>query len=174
MPLAALLLLAAAQPPEPPRTVNGEIIGKAEDYMIVGPGRVCLGSTIVDLEAGETAWLDYLGIHWRGIRVSGAKGSFQVKMGGAWAEPRGESRFYEDWQGRTIYRGRRDGRPRYLIYGSLDPSEKEWPLVWVEGDALGRSRDGSILNRITISRGEPSGCRRQFDPEWDVAPGDGG
>ena len=167
MPLAAFLLLAAAQP-EPPRTVNDQIIGKAEDYMVAGPDRVCLGSTIIELDAGETAYLDYLGIHFGGIRVSGRRGTFLVTEGGAWAEPRGENGFFEDWRGRTIFRSRRDGRPRYMIYGSFEPDEEEKPIVLVEGDALGRSRDSAILNRIIVSRDEPSGCRRHFDYGWDL------
>ena len=52
-----ILLLIAAQQIEPPTTVNGEILGTAEQFATRGPGRVCIGSVSIDLVPGETVLL---------------------------------------------------------------------------------------------------------------------
>jgi hypothetical protein len=168
--LLALLLsiaLQTAEPPAAPRTVNGQIIGTAEEFRTPGPARVCLGETSVDLLPAETAYLDYLGIHNGSIRVVGPNGAFIVREGDAWREPRG-GRLEEDRRGRTIARYRRDGRPRYLLYAPSDraPTGRS-PRTWVEGDALGRSRDRAILDRVNIHPAGPTGCQKRFGYGWD-------
>lgn len=168
--MLTLLLALALQPadlPAPPRTVNGQIIGTAEEFRTMGPARVCLLETSVDLLEGEAAYLDYLGIHAGAIRVVGPRGTFLVREGDAWAEPRG-GHLGEDWRGRTIARHRQNGRPRYLIYAASDYGrDGESPRTWVEGDALGRSRDRTILDRINVHPGKPAGCQRRFGYGWD-------
>jgi hypothetical protein len=163
-PAAALLALAAQSPaaPEPPRGVNDEILGTAEEYAVAGPARVCLMQTSVEVETGETAYLDYLGIHFGAIRITGLRGTFHVRVSGIWTEPRG-GQVAPDLRGRTVRRYRQEGRPKYLIYSaSEDQPNEESPLVWVEGDALGRSRDLAILARIDARQGDLASCRRRF------------
>ncbi len=177
--LATALLFAAqsAAPPgspatpEPPRGVNSSILGTAEEFAVPGPARVCLMRTSVEVAAGETAYLDYLGIHFGGIRIAGPRGTFHVTEGDAWAEPRG-GRVVPDLLGRTVERHRREGRARYLIYGpsGYGPT-RERPAVWVEGDALGRSRDLAILARIDVDQDDVASCRRRFVYGWDTILG---
>lgn len=168
--LTALAGQSAAQ--EPPRTVNEGILGTAEEFAVAGPARVCLIHTSVDLESGETAYLDYLGIHHGAFRVTGPQGTFRVREGDAWADP-GGGRLVPDLRGRAVERQRQEGRLRYLIFGRpyWDPDDED-PLVWVDGDALGRSRDFEILARIDIDQRDPDSCTRQFVYGWDFILGD--
>jgi hypothetical protein len=170
----ALLLILAAQQVEPPRGVNDEILGTAEQFSTRGPARICLLRTSIDVEAGETAYLEYLGIHWGGISVTGPRGAFLVMEGDAWARPRATGRVTWDWRDRAIAQHFRHGRPRYLMYARADDAGGEQsPVAWVEGDALGRSRDGAILRRIDVSRRDMSSCRRRFVYGWDSMIGTG-
>src|SRR5688572_10664343 len=102
--------------------------------MTPGPGRLCIGSTSTDIEQGETAYLDYVGIHWGGIKVIGSRGTFFVRTG-AWANPKGRTYWTTDRRGHTIARGMSDGRLRYLIYAPGRRSSREGPCVRVTGDA---------------------------------------
>ena len=160
--LLALAVLAAAQDVPPPRTVNGEILGTAEEFRVSGPARVCLMGTAIDLLPGENAYLDYLGIHWGAIRVIGPHGEFRVREG-ATIEPRG-GQLSEDWRGRTIARFRDHGRrPKYLLFATAaDEPWYEYPQTWIEGDALGRSRDRAILRRVRTDEEAMAGCQRRF------------
>jgi hypothetical protein len=161
--LASLAGLAlAVQEIAPPRGVNDSVLGTAEEFRVPGPARVCLISTTIDLLPGENAYLDYLGIHNGSIRVVGPQGSFIVREGDAWREPPG-GRLEQDRRGRTITRYRQDGRPKYLLYARSDASRgRGSPRTWVEGDALDRSRDRFILDRVNIPAAGPAGCLRRF------------
>lgn len=173
--LVVSLLLHAAQPaapPEPPRGVNDSILGTAEEFAVAGPARVCLIHTSVDVEAGETAYLDYLGIHHGSFRVTGPRGTFRVMEGAFRDSPGG--RLVPDLLGRTVERHREEGRPRYLIFGATsDRPADDHPLAWVDGDALGRSRDLNILARVNVEQRNPDSCAERFVYGWDFTAGDG-
>ena len=172
--LVTALLTLVTQPAdaqEPPRGVNDSILGTAEEFAVSGPSRVCLMHTSVDVRPGETAYLDYLGIHHGGFRVTGPRGTFHVLEGDAWTEPRG-GQLVPDLRGRRVERHRREGRVRYLIYGASDyDPNQESPQVWVEGDALGRSRDLAILARINVRQDDLASCRRRFVYGWETILG---
>lgn len=137
---------------------------------MTGPGRICLPRTSIDLRADETASLYYSGIHFAIIRVSGSSGPYLVAEGN-WAEGR-NIRLEEDWRGRTIGRSGPHNRPTYLLYASRWDGDGEEPAVKISGDALGRSHDNSILNRILVHRDDPGGCRRRFNYGWNVIFGE--
>ena len=165
--LVAALMLLIGQGVAPPTTVNGVILGTPEEFSVAGPARVCLADTSVDILSDETAYVDYLGIHWGSIRVVGPHGTFLVRQGPL-AEPR-RARLEEDFRGRTIASYRDEGRPVYLIYSpSPWPAGDDLPRVRVDGDALGHSRDRAILDRIRINPSEPENCARRFDYGWDM------
>ena len=167
--LLPLLALVAAQDVPPPRTVNGIVLGTADEFSVAGPARVCLGDTSIDIVPGETAYLDYSGIHWATIRVVGRNGTFIVRQG-PFLEPR-RARLHEDFRERTIARYRDQGRPAYLIYSPTPwPAGEDLPRVKIEGDALGHARDGEILDRIRINPSEPDNCARRFDYGWEASP----
>jgi hypothetical protein len=162
-----VLLFLAAQQIDPPTTVNGEVLGTAEQYATPGPGRVCIGSVSVDLISGETAYLNYLGIHSGGLRISTPRGTFDVSVSGSWADPGEPNRWVSDWRGRTIGRYRKHGRPSYMIFEPVEELGEERPWVRIEGNALGKSHDMDILNRILVNRGKILGCRREFEYGWE-------
>ena len=152
--------------------MNGQVIGPAGVYSTAGPARVCLEHTSVDIQEGEIAYLDYLGIHSGSVRVVGHRGTFLVSEGDAWAVPKGRSRLVPESGGRKIARHIKRGKLRYLIYGRVQPLDSERPLVWVEGNALGGGREAATLTRIVTSEGDPAGCDKRFRYGWDgfVAP----
>jgi len=153
LPLLAALALAApasAQEPVPPPS------------RMPGPMRVCFIDTGLALHAGETAWLDYLGIHSAAIRVAGRHGQYRVREGNSWAVPPEPGRTVPDARGRRIVLYGRPGAFRYLIYGPVTQSGPgDDPSVWIEGAALdGTARDRLILDRITPRAS--ARCPRRF------------
>lgn len=167
---AALFALLLVQPAQPPHGVNDSILGTEEEFRVAGPARICISRTSIDLRAGESASLYYSGIHIGTIRVAGSWGPYLVSEGN-WAEGR-NIRLEEDWRGRTISRGGPHRRPTYFIYAPRSDGSGEDPLVKVSGDALGRSHDSDILNRILVHPDAPGGCRRRFNYGWDVIFGE--
>ena len=162
--LPALFTLGTqAEPaPEPPRGVNSSVLGPAEEYAQTGPARVCLMHTSIDLETGETAYLDYLGLHHGGFRVTGPRGTFHIREGNAWRVPSGGSPV-SDPHGRRVERHLQEGQFRYLMYGrSDDYPDRDAPLVWVDGDVIGGSDDLAILGRIDISQDDRASCDRRY------------
>jgi hypothetical protein len=162
-----LLLIAMALEVPPATTVNGEELAPAEETVTIGPARVCLRQTSVDLLDGEKAYLEYLGIHWGGIRVVGPHGEYRIREGNAWARPRSGVLRLSDDRGRRIDQVERNGRLRYLLYGRIRDRE-DVPMVWVEGAPLQRTGGDRIIDRITIFADDPPGCRRRFLYGWDV------
>jgi len=168
-----LAAAAAAQEVPPPRGVNSIVLGTAEEFRLPGPARVCLMTTSIDIEAGENAFLDYLGIHFGSVRIVRANGTSFLVREGSFSQPPGRPRFEQDWRGRTIARVRGDGRPAYYMYAASEHApDDEQPRVSVDGDALGRDRDRAILDRILVHRDTPSGCRRRFLYGWETLLGD--
>lgn len=172
--LLALLTSLALQQVEPPRTVNDAVIGTAEQFRTPGPSRICLLRTVIDVRRGETAYLDYLGIHWGAVRILGPRGTLIVKEGDSWAEPR-SARYSVDSLERRIARVREQGAVRYLIYGRSEFARGgERPVVWVEGDALaGRDWDYQTLERIDLNLRTRSQCERRFLYGWEALLGPG-
>lgn len=167
LPLAAAIVCAGPAPAQeripPPRGVNGAVLGTAEANRMPGPMRVCFIDTGLSLQAGETAWLDYVGIHAAAIRVTRRDGHYLVREGNAWSEPAEPGRAVPYARGRRIVRYGTAGRFRYLIYGPVtDAGPGDRPSVWVEGPALtGTARDRFILERIAPVGGNAR-CRRRF------------
>ena len=175
--LAAVSGSAAASamqraPPEPPRTINGIVLGNADEFAVTGPARICLIHTSVDLQPGETAWLDYSGIHFGSVRISGPRGTFLVEEGGMWREPEG-SALVPDFRSRAVARYQGDGQRHYMIYrASENDPNNDYPSVRVSGDALGRSHDLNILARIDVDQHDAASCRRRFNWGWGVIFGE--
>jgi hypothetical protein len=169
--LLPLLLVQAA---DPPRAVNRAAPGQAKDYATRGPARVCVGTTMVDLLAGETAYLDYLGIHGGGVRIVGPKGRFSVTDGNLWLRPK-HPKLFKDERGRIVERRRRGGRSSYFLYARFGQEQgKERPKVLIEGDALGKGRASAVLARISFAEKKATGCDRAFDYGWETLIGEEG
>lgn len=167
LPLVAAIACAAPtsaqEPVPPPRGVNGAVLGTAEASRTAGPGWVCFIDNGVALVAGETAYIDYMGLHWAGYRVVGPRGQILVKEGNSWGVPAEPGQAVPDARGRRILRFGNPGEIRYLIYGIVTEAGPEpRPSVWVSGPSLtGSAADRSILERIEPRR-RPQSCRRRI------------
>lgn len=163
MALLALFLAAlAAQPAEPARGANGAVLGSAAESAMPGPSRICFYRTAVDIAPGETAYLEYLGIHSASIRVVGRDAFHVVAEGDAWRNPRGGRRV-RDRRGRSIvFHDRPDG-PFYLIYSRGRGTRHGRPFVRVSGSAVtGTARDRAFLDRIDVEIPDHASCGRRF------------
>jgi len=150
--LTALSVAApvSAQEPIPPTRMPNGATTPAEGSRTEGPGWVCLIDNGVSLAAGETAWIDYVGLHWAAWRVIGPNGRTVVREGNSWAVPDAPGQAVPDRRGRRIVRYGAPGAIRYLIYGVVEAAGPEpRPSVWVEGPALtGTAADHAFLDRI--------------------------
>lgn len=170
--LGLALVAAFLGQPEPPRTVNDQVLGQTEDFATAGPARVCIGRTSIDIVAGETAYLDYLGIHWGIVRVEGPHGIYRIRVGG-WQPPEASFRIIRQTPDLEIERHPLRGRSRYLFWGRVDGEPRTRAIAWLEGDALnGSTRDLGILHRIDVNLSDPQSCRRRFNYGWGVVMGE--
>jgi hypothetical protein len=167
------LLVAAALQVPIPMTVNDLVLGRAEDFSLQGPGRVCLNLTAFDLAPGETAYVDYLGIHYGRLRIIGRHGNLDLAEGESYAEPRMRNQILLHSAQRMIVRYGRGARRRYLLFAPTDWSEREdEPILWIHGSALnGTTRDLGMLGRIRVLREDFSRCTRRFEYGWNFLMG---
>lgn len=170
--MIAMVVLLALTQAEPPRTVNDQVIGSAEEFRRRGPASICLHSTRFRLDAGETSELDYLGIHNGRIRIKTSRGDLLISEGDAWAEPRRSLRVFDTDTG-FVKRAGAGKKTRYLIYAPTDYSSRPTARVWVSGTAIsGNERDLKILDRIEVTKEEPKDCDQRFGYGWDFILGE--
>jgi len=176
--LAAIFFIASpsavAQEVEKPKTVNGDPLGEIDTFQTRGPGRACLENAAFDLIDGETATLQYAGIHSASFIVTSPDGNLLVQHGNAWA-PRRE-RMTTVWKRdlQSIRRAGRGSKLRYFYYAPSEYSEGE-PVVtlFVSGKALkGDNSDMSRLRRLSLHSDAPPDCLRRYSYGWDMLFGD--
>jgi len=167
--LDILFFLVAASPAEPPKTVNGQILGAAADYSTPGPATVCMRDLAIRAEAGENISLAYSGIHNGSLRWDGAAGSIQFNQSEIWAKPRRMGRPIGDVGGFAMYRTQEGGEITYLAFRAGEDGESlDTRIV---GSALdGSKNDKPLLARLLPSSG--SNCDRRYNYGWDVILGD--
>jgi len=156
-----------------PTTVNDGVLGRPEDFSLAGPGRVCLNITAFELRQGETAHVDYLGIHAGRLRIIGPQGQIDLAENETMAPIRAGSRKVAETADRTTYRlGRGEGR-RYVISAVTAWSgRRQEPILTVTGSALrGTEADFAILGRVSLLREDYSGCARRFEYGWNFLLG---
>lgn len=167
-----LLALLVVLQSEPPRTVNDQILGTAEEFRRHGPASICLHSTRIRLEPGETSELDYLGIHIGRVRIKTPRGDLLVSEGDAWASPKRSERVFDTDTGH-IDRVGSGQKLRYLIFAPTDYSSRPTARVWISGTALsGHERDLKILDRIEVTKEQPKQCDQRFGYGWDFILGE--
>ena len=168
--LLPLLAAAATYTPEPPTTVNGQVLGDAEDFATVGPARVCLKDMVVSPNKGEVVYLEYLGIHDARLRLVLVDGTYlSLTQGDAFQDQRRQQ------QGPAI---KRPGRSYYLIAGQALPryqmvtvdgaSGESSQMLFLSGTALsGRQSDEAIFDRLSFGADQVKQCDRRFGYGWD-------
>lgn len=161
-----LLALAAQSAEPPPRGVNGTVLGNAEEFRTTGPARICFYRSAVDVAPGETAYLEYLGIHSASIRIVGRNSVYVVAEGDAWRNPRGGRRV-RDRLGRRIVLHDRADAPFYFIHGRSADMGEAHPLVRVSGSSVtGTARDRTFLERVSVNFADHASCTRRFAYGW--------
>ena len=165
------MILASAQP-EPPRTVNDQVLGGAADFSTNGPAIVCLRELAVRASTGETVALAYSGIHNGTLRWDGVDGSLAFRQSESWLPPRTRGRFIGNHGGFAIYHKRENGKPAYLAFRP-DEDGKQRLDTRIVGTALnGSKRDESLLARLLASEASSTKCDRTYAYGWGVIMGD--
>ena len=165
--MTLLLALAMTADVPPPRGINNAVLGKAEAFRTDGPARVCMVQSSIDLKSGETAYLDYMGIHYASIRVVGRRGEYLIREGNNLLGPSRRAPILTDDRGRKLVQAGSRGKPGYWIYARL----RDWdgdlrPMVSVSGKPFTRVGGDRILERITVHPGDPPGCGRRYLYGW--------
>lgn len=155
----SLILIAAALASQP------ATIDPGNRPRVEGPSKICFGQASFEAEAGETVILDYVGVHWAGIRVSNAEGDYYFRTGDMLRAPQGvisrpiggtvhqRARRYPTWL------GIRD----YVIYGQLRSDPGRWrPIVMIQGRTRGERVGGWLLDRINIDETDPASCNHRL------------
>ena len=165
--IISLLLVGAAA--EPPKTVNGQVLGTATDFSTAGPATVCMRELAVQAAAGENVSLVYSGIHNGSLRWDGAAGSIEFNQSEIWKPPQRKGQLVGDAGGFTLYRSREDGKITYLAFRTGE--DGEYLDTRIDGKALdGSKNDQALLARLLRSSGH--NCDRRYNYGWGVILGD--
>lgn len=170
--LALLTMMLASAQPEPPRTVNDQVLGDAADFSTNGPAIVCLRELAVSASAGETVALAYSGIHNGTLKWYGGGGSIEFHQSEIWLQPRNRGRFMGNHSGFAIYHKRENGKPVYLAFRPDEDGEQRLDTRII-GTALdGSKRDESLLARLLASGASSPQCDRTYAYGWGVILGE--
>lgn len=167
--LVFLIALLAAVQLEPPRTVNDQILGTAEDFTTVGPSRVCMDGLMVTAVPEESVSLNYAGIHWGVLRLNRGKSWVDASLGDTWAQPQQRGEVIERRTGSYIADVSDNETLKYGVFAP-DELEGEYRLVArIEGPALtGDERDRFILRRIEIRGQQSPACDVTYHYGWNM------
>ena len=173
--MGLILLVAALAHIGAPTTVNGQVIGKPDDYKVVGPERVCLREASFDLNKNEASYLVYTGIHSQTIQIVGANGTIKLSEGEAWAMPkRPKSLFFKNATMEVYEVEDSDTEFRYLVYARNRYSDGKFvPMIWIDGTSLAEDKsDLDIIRRLSIGDLPIKSCKIKFNYGWAPLMGD--
>lgn len=158
---------------EPPRTVNDQILGKAEDFTTAGPSRVCMDELMVNALAGESVSLNYAGIHTGVLRLNHGRSWVDVSLGDAWAEPKQKGNVIERRPNSYIADVSDNKSLRYGLFAPSDLDGDYRMAAKVEGPALtGDERDRLILRRIELRSQKSRPCDVTYHYGWKMLFGE--
>lgn len=163
-----LAAFALGQVPTP-MTVNDIELRPREDFVFRGPGRVCMVQTAFDLSTGETAYVDYLGIHIGRLRIIGTQGQLDLEERELFLDADARGQVMTLSADRTIIRYGRGARSDVLLISGSDwARQRPRAVLRIRGSALrGTPRDYNILARISYLDENYSSCARRFDYGWN-------
>jgi hypothetical protein len=169
----SVLLLAAQSAAEPPRTVNGIILGTAEDFSTVGPATVCLRELVIRPKAGQTVQLTYSGIHHATLRLILADGKYVDFTDGEIFKDQRRLNQPATWRraGFEIYRLRGTrGKKSYQIEGvGRKTDDYSPPRIMVEGTAIaGSNGDLDLFALVDVADAASVLCDARYAYGWDV------
>ncbi len=170
--LELLTIVLASVQPEPPKTVNDQVLGEPADFSTNGPATVCLRELAVSASVGETVALTYSGIHNGSLKWDGVDGSIEFRQSESWLPPRNRGRLVGNHGGFAIYYKRENGTPAYLAFRPDEDGEQRLDTR-ISGTALdGSKRDESLLARLLASGAPSPKCDRTYAYGWGVIMGE--
>jgi len=171
--MIALTLLFAGAQLEPPKTVNGIILGKAEDFTTPGPARVCMRELMITARSGESVSLGYSGIHHGTLRLNRGRSWVEAALGEIWAQPAQRGDVIERRDLSYVADSSTETKLRYGLYAHDDFYGEHRALVWIEGPSLtGDERDRSVLRRIELRSDRSPPCDVTYNFGWPVIFGE--
>ncbi|TIX49691.1 hypothetical protein [Alteraurantiacibacter aquimixticola] len=166
---SALTACAMADRIPDPMTVNGHVLGKAEDFATRGPATVCMEGMRVTVAEGETAYLEYLGIHNGRLRLVLANDSALILAhGDSWADLRRDGQQPSFHHQNAVY-FQIDSTSDYQIFLTTeDGALHRSPVLNLHGSALkGTGEDVEAVERVTFGQPDWNGCDKRFGYGWD-------
>ena len=172
--MLALIALALAAPAiDPPRTVNGEVLGTAEEFTTAGPARVCIRSLMITANRDESVSLAYAGIHNGELRLNRGNNWVSAALGESWVTPRQRGDVIERRPDSYIADISDDKDLRYGLFASGGDGEGYYLLVRIRGPAFtGDERDRSILRRIELREPQSPACDVDYNFGWPMLEGE--
>lgn len=168
-----LALLLAAVQVEPPTTVNGDVLGKPEDFATAGPARVCLRDIAVTAKRGETVYLAYAGIHTGTLRLATGGRTIDFTHLESGIGPTRSARLVGHRTGVTLFRYVEGHTPRYIARISPADANGGTSIVRIGGSGLaGTDGAGKVWKHLSISTAEVGGCDRTYSYGWDMLFGE--
>lgn len=158
---------------EAPTTVNGSVLGKAEEYRTDGPGRVCIRDMVVTVKPGQAAYLAYAGIHNGTIRLIEGTRLADFRYGEIWKRPKRLGRRIDTRGGSVILRKPFEHKLAYLVaVPDADAEGQLKPRIWISGSLLtGGKDDITLLEQVSVGTA-PTGCDRTYAFGWSMVFGE--
>lgn len=166
--LVTLLAMQVAQPT--PTGVNDSVLGDPVDFAFRGPGKICFGDAAFTLNADETVYLAYSGIHSLRLVVDSQKGSLLIDVSNNRRAPKGRSKLVIR---RADIRISEVGTATEFVYvASLKTDYSDGvfvPTIRIDGTALvGDASDKAILSRFSSDMAAANGCSAWYNFGWDT------
>jgi hypothetical protein len=170
--LFTALLLAIAGPAAP-TTVNGQVLGKTEEFTTSGPARVCIRNLMITALPSETITLGYAGIHNGTLRLNRDKSYVEASLGEIWRQPREIGDVVERRPTFYIADVSGDTKLRYGLFAHDEFYGQTRLQVWIEGPGLfGDEEDRSVLSRIELRQTGSAPCDVTYHFGWGMLFGE--
>jgi hypothetical protein len=143
--------------------LSGPIQAKPLDTPTSGPKQLCFKYSIFSLNAGERV-TDFSGsMEGLEVKIKGSSGTYEIAESEIFAPPKGEKTLVYSRARTKVYRVPGHGR-QYEIEGPTSFSQgKDWPLIWLSGNALrSLKRDVGIFGRLEVRDPKPVKCEQTF------------
>ncbi len=150
-----------------PTTVNGASLGKAESFRTDGPATVCMRNMKLTVEAGQSAYLGYSGIHSGKLRLVTGRGSVEFDHGEIFADHWRKELLFKAGAAQ-VYLGQENGDGNYLFVMPAKDGRRRVQVIADGSGFRGNREDYRLLRQVTLGDEDATGCTRTYAYGWGV------